>query len=472
MKQYNQTVEQYIDKFEEYVDLVRRDHPYLQEQYLNSCFIGGLRNDIKHDVCGHKPQGLLESYWYAKNYEKAANARRNAINFNRGKQQNQASNVLVRNVGNRVQIKENGEKKEEKKCWFCKEPWFPRHQCKVKKALNALLMEEEEHDEKEEMETTETAENCDSDEGKDLTKGGKPEELMYVSHNAVYGTTRPDTFSVIILINGRRAVGLVDSGSTSTFMDQDYAIRNHHPLVATDTKKVVVAGGGELKSDVQVPKILYQIQGETFSNKFNLIPLKGYDIILGADWIYKYSPITLDLKKRELGITKGGKVLMIQDFTKPGKHYWVDSKKVDKIIQKGGLGYLFQISKVETGREDEVTTAIPADIQNILQKFPTVLKEPKGLPPTRSCDHSITLKAGAEPPNLRPYRIPHYQKEAMEKIIAELIQSKEIQESDSPYSSPAVMVRKKDGSWRLCVDYRQLNAQTVENKFPMPIIED
>lgn len=223
---------------------------------------------------------------------------------------------------------------------------------------------------------------------------------------------------------------------------------------------------------MQVPEILYQIQGETFSNKFNLIPLKGYDIILGADWIYKYSPITLDLKKRELGITKGDKVLMIQDFTKPGKHYWVDSKKVDKIIQKGGLGYLFQISKVETGREDEVTTAIPADIQNILQKFPTVLKEPKGLPPTRSCDHSITLKAGAEPPNLRPYRIPHYQKEAMEKIFAELIQSKEIQESDSPYSSPAVMVRKKDGSWRLCVDYRQLNAQTVKNKFPMPIIED
>lgn len=55
VKQYNQSVEQYIDKFEEYVDLVRRDHPYLQEQSLNSCFIGGLRGDIKHDVCGHKP---------------------------------------------------------------------------------------------------------------------------------------------------------------------------------------------------------------------------------------------------------------------------------------------------------------------------------------------------------------------------------------------------------------------------------
>lgn len=60
----------------------------------------------------------------------------------------------------------------------------------------------------------------------------------------------------------------------------------------------------------------------------------------------------------------------------------------------------------------------------------------------------------------------------MENIIAELIQSQEIQISDSPYSSPAVMVRKKDGSWRLCVDYRQLNGQTIKNKFPMPIIED
>ena len=70
VKQYGMTVEQYIDKFEEYVDLVRRDHPYLQEQYITGCFIGGLRSDNKHDVCGQKPQGLLESYWYAKTYEK------------------------------------------------------------------------------------------------------------------------------------------------------------------------------------------------------------------------------------------------------------------------------------------------------------------------------------------------------------------------------------------------------------------
>lgn len=122
--------------------------------------------------------------------------------------------------------------------------------------------------------------------------------------------------------------------------------------------------------------------------------------------------------------------------------------------------------------EEDANSGIPADIQTILQEFPTVLEAPSGLPPRRSCDHVISLKEGATPPNLRPYRVPHHQKEAMEKIIAELIESKEIQVSNSPYSSPAVMVRKKDGSWRLCVDYRQLNAQTIKNKFPMPIIED
>ena len=342
----------------------------------------------------------------------------------------------------------------------------------MKKALNALLLEEEEYEGTEEVGREEKAEEKVLEETELTPEDIDQEELMYVSQNAMQGATRPDTFSVIIQINGRRAVGLVDSGSPSTFMDQEYAIRNNCPLVSTDSKKVVVAGGGELKSEVQVPDILYQIQGETFSNKFNLIPLKGYDIILGADWIYKYSPITLDLKKRELGITKGEKVITLQDFTNTGKHLLVDSSKVDKIIRKDGLGYLFQITQVAEESDVEESISIPDDIQDILQRFPTVLEKPKGLPPQRGCDHVITLKDGTVPPNLRPYRVPHHQKEAMEKIIAELIESKEIQVSNSPYSSPSVMVRKKDGSWRLCVDYRQLNAQIVKNKFPMPIIED
>jgi hypothetical protein len=68
--------------------------------------------------------------------------------------------------------------------------------------------------------------------------------------------------------------------------------------------------------------------------------------------------------------------------------------------------------------------------------------------------------------------LPAYQKDALEKIIEQLLDSEVIRVSLSPYSSPAILVRKKDGSWRLCIDYRQLNANTIKNKYPIPVIED
>ena len=73
------TVVLYIDKFEECVSLVKRDHPYVQKSFLLSCFIGGLKQEIKHDVSGQRPTSLLECYWYSKNYEKAAHSHRPAL---------------------------------------------------------------------------------------------------------------------------------------------------------------------------------------------------------------------------------------------------------------------------------------------------------------------------------------------------------------------------------------------------------
>jgi hypothetical protein len=74
--------------------------------------------------------------------------------------------------------------------------------------------------------------------------------------------------------------------------------------------------------------------------------------------------------------------------------------------------------------------------------------------------------------NQRAYRIPHHQKEILENIILKLIKDNLIRPSSSPYSSPAILVRKKDLTGRLFVDYRKLNAYTVKNKYAIPIIED
>jgi hypothetical protein len=82
------------------------------------------------------------------------------------------------------------------------------------------------------------------------------------------------------------------------------------------------------------------------------------------------------------------------------------------------------------------------------------------------------LKEGANPPNIKPYKVPHKQTNEVEKLIQAMFQEAIIRPSNNPYSSPTILVRKKDGSWRLCIDYRELNSQTSKDKFPIPVIED
>ena len=91
---------------------------------------------------------------------------------------------------------------------------------------------------------------------------------------------------------------------------------------------------------------------------------------------------------------------------------------------------------------------------------------PKGLPPIRDHDHAIHFIPGSVPPNIRPYRYPYVQKSEIEHMIAEMLEASIIQPSQSSFSAPVVLVHKKDGSWRMCLDYRKLNKLTIKTNFP------
>jgi len=105
------------------------------------------------------------------------------------------------------------------------------------------------------------------------------------------------------------------------------------------------------------------------------------------------------------------------------------------------LAYLAPIGKVP----DKDT--FNDDITTILAEFEDIFSIPTELPSKKACDHAITLKEGADPPNIRPYRYPYYQKNEIEKFVKEMKTARIIRPNNSPYSSPVILVRKKDGGW-------------------------
>jgi hypothetical protein len=98
--------------------------------------------------------------------------------------------------------------------------------------------------------------------------------------------------------------------------------------------------------------------------------------------------------------------------------------------------------------------------------------EPSSLPSSRQIDHNILLKEGTAPVNVRPCRYAHYQKKEIEKQVQEMINFGLVQPNINPFSSLVLLVKKKDGNWRFCTDYRALNAAIIKDRFPIPTIED
>jgi len=112
------------------------------------------------------------------------------------------------------------------------------------------------------------------------------------------------------------------------------------------------------------------------------------------------------------------------------------------------------------------------EIQALVDSFPDLFTPPVDLPPSRACNHSIPLLPGASPVYIRPYRYPPSLKDEIERQVNEMLSQGIIQPSSSSFSSPVLLVKKKDGSYKFCVDFRHLNALTAKSKFPVPVFEE
>jgi hypothetical protein len=126
----------------------------------------------------------------------------------------------------------------------------------------------------------------------------------------------------------------------------------------------------------------------------------------------------------------------------------------------------FQVAQTETEGN------IHPCMKELLQAFSDIFTDPSSLPLIKKVDHRITLKEGTEPVNVQPYRYAYYQKNEIEKQVLDMMTIWLVRLSTSPFSSPVLLVKKKDGNWRFCTDYHARNAATVKDRFPIPTVED
>jgi hypothetical protein len=142
----------------------------------------------------------------------------------------------------------------------------------------------------------------------------------------------------------------------------------------------------------------------------------------------------------------------------------------------GSFGMMCVIRVVDKYEPKEVTKLVtPAKcIRRVLEEFPDVMPDelPEDLPPRRRVDHAIEVMPGVEPLAKAPYRMSHEELKELKVQLEEFLTKGYIKPSKSPYGAPVLFIHKKDGTLRMCVDYRTFNKATVKNRYPLLRIDD
>ena len=443
------------DYQEEFEKLQSNIHEWSQEALVGA-FMGGLNHSISEGIRMFQPKSLREVINYARlrdgQLQRQRKEYRRPTTFPRTTTATPVS-AIPENRSKKVQGQtpkklswdEFRRKRSLRLCFSCDERYAPGQKCRKPQLL--LMEGGDEEEEEEELPDNPI----------------EPE----ITLQALTGWDTPRTLRVHAVVNWQELVALIDSGSTHNFISEKAANRLNLKITAVKPFNVRVADGHPLRCRGSYQKVTMDLSGVSFVLEFFVLPLQGLDVVLGVQWLELLGPTLCDWKAHTMEFEWAGQKRMVRGLLyKPITQ--VQPEEISKEARMGQACFALTFQP----ENDAAPPQVPIEMSCLLQQFEEVFQVPSELPPSRDIEHHITLKEGVDPVNVRPYRYAHFQKAEIEKQVEEMLRSGLIQPSSSPFSSPVLLVKKKDGSWRFCTDYPALNSATVKDRFPIPTVDD
>ncbi|XP_070029054.1 uncharacterized protein [Nicotiana sylvestris] len=191
-----------------------------------------------------------------------------------------------------------------------------------------------------------------------------------------------------------------------------------------------------------------------------------FDVIMGMDWLAAcYANIDCRAKLVRFHFP-GEPVLEWKGNATTPKSKFISYLRARKFISKGCIYHLVLVRDID--KEPVTLQLVP-----IVNEFPTVFPdELPGIPPEREIDFAIDLLPDMQPISIPSYKMATAELRELKEQLKDLLDKGFIRSSTSPWGAPVLFVRKKDGSLRMCINYRQLNKVTIKNKYHLPWIDD
>ena len=293
---------------------------------------------------------------------------------------------------------------------------------------------------------------------------------------------------VIARIDGFPIEVILDGGSTANVISAETVEECGLPVDLNTQMTLVMADGRHVKTSktataqLQIGELSFNIQGYVLDGL-------DYDILLGRTWLKAHNTVT-NWSTGEFRIQHDGEEFVLPLCTEEDIYQLKEYKRtmVEEDISESETEETYRVDvrkEIDMEIISEKKELIAKKVQDSeltdkeAEKLLEVLEQKKHLLAVSEKELTVsevtphTIDTGeAKPIMSRPYQIPRAHQDFLRNKIASLLELDLIKESSGPWSFPVVLVKKKDGSLRMCVDYRKLNAVTTRDAWPMPIIDD